>query len=694
MWQRYSTRGESICLIGCTRNCNLHFNCFPYPMLALRAYYFLKPILPWSVRTALRRWRAARRRVEYADVWPIKESAGVAPAEWPGWPDGKRFALVLTHDVESPRGVSKSHDVMEMEAQRGFRSSFNFVPEGYAMPEQVRRTLLSRGFEVGVHDLRHNGKLYFSRGSFERGARRINHYLKDWGAVGFRSGFMLHQLEWLHDLQVMYDASTFDTDPFEPQPDGVSTIFPLWVPRPGGGGYVELPYTLVQDYNLFVILQEKTIDIWKKKLDWIVSRGGMALLDTHPDYMALNGAAPERDEYPVGLYLEFLDYVKQKYEGQYWHALPRDVAQFVRQNRAVLTKKTSVKPAKPAKIWIDLDNTPHVPFFRPIIRELEKRGHQVLLTARDAFQVCELATHYGLPVKQIGRHYGKNSLRKIFGLVYRALQLLPFALKNRPTVALSHGARSQMMISNLLRIPTILLMDYEFAKNPPLVRPRWEIVPESVPYDSLYPDQHRVRKYVGIKEDVYAPEFRPDPHIYKQLGLTPEAMLVTMRPPATEAHYHNPESEKLFVAVMEKICGTPETQCVLLPRNKKQGADIRAARPDWFKDSRVIIPEMAVEGLNLLWHSDLVVSGGGTMNREAAALGVPVYSIFRGKIGGVDRRLQEEGRLVLVENLQDVENKIVFQRRNKDELPDQKPRAALRQIVDFVEEIIWLEKHS
>jgi hypothetical protein len=136
---------------------------------------------------------------------------------------------------------------------------------------------------------------------------------------------MQHNLEWLHELQVEYDASTFDTDPFEPQSDGAGTIFPFWVPGPEGNGYVELPYTLVQDFTLFVILREKNIDIWKRKLDWVAERGGMALLNTHPDYICFEEQSRARDEFSISHYEEFLRYVREKYEGVFWSAIPLEV---------------------------------------------------------------------------------------------------------------------------------------------------------------------------------------------------------------------------------------------------------------------------------------------------------------------------------------------------------------------------------
>src|SRR2546421_2046417 len=262
--------------------------------------------------------------------------------------------------------------------------------------------------------------------------------------------------------------------------------------------------------------------------------------------------------------------------------------------------------ARLMRIWIDLDNTPHVPFFKPVIRELEQRGYKVVLTARDAFQVCELASGSGLRYTRVGRHYGRNRLLKVWGLAWRSIQLLPFLLRERPVLGLSHGSRGQILLCNLLRIPTIMVMDYEHAQTPPLVRPRWEIVPEVLFNESLHcKDKSRIRTYQGIKEDVYAPEFTPDPALVEQLGLNSGNIIVTVRPPANEAHYHNPESETFFVEFMKRIAVTSGLKAVLLPRNKAQEAQIRGSWPEWFKDSKIIVPKGAVDGLNLLWFSDL-----------------------------------------------------------------------------------------
>jgi predicted glycosyltransferase len=281
--------------------------------------------------------------------------------------------------------------------------------------------------------------------------------------------------------------------------------------------------------------------------------------------------------------------------------------------------------------------------------------------------------------------------RKVFGLLWRSIQLTPFLLRQRPRLALSHGSRSQILLSNLFRIPTILAMDYEYAQTIPFAHPRWMIVPLALAGKKLYSKEEYVRYYRGIKEDVYAPEFKPDPTLLKDLGLGQDEIVVTVRPPANEAHYYTPESDKLMLELMSRIRQTPGVRVVLLPRNHAQEQDLKARHPEWFLNDKTVIPSRVVGGLDLLWFSDLVVSGGGTMNREAAALGVPVYSIFRGKSGAVDLMLEKEGRLTMIHDVEEVWAKIRFVRRDKAGGPDNRPRAALEDIVNHIEEIIRIE---
>lgn len=309
-------------------------------------YYYLKPYLPRPLRVRMRQAWAQRIRTRGSNHWPIDPAAGRTPKDWKGWPDHRKFAVLLTHDVEGPSGLARVKALAEVEMSLGFRSSFNFIPEGpYDVPEDLRSWLIDHGFEVGVHDLKHDGKLYASREAFRRNAERINQHLKAWGAVGFRAGFMLHNLDWIHDLEVEYDGSTFDVDPFEPQPDGYGTIFPFWVPSiddvegdgrwriPGKrrAGYLELPYTLPQDSTLFPYLQHETNSIWLNKLKWVAERGGMALVNVHPDYIAMDEDGREGGEgYPLEHYRSLLQTIRRNYADEAWCVVPRELARQVK----------------------------------------------------------------------------------------------------------------------------------------------------------------------------------------------------------------------------------------------------------------------------------------------------------------------------------------------------------------------------
>ncbi|MBJ6749033.1 polysaccharide deacetylase family protein [Geomonas anaerohicana] len=292
-----------------------------------RAYYRVKPWMSRRFQIMLRSAVAKYKRYIFQNVWPIDPAAGAVPPGFRGWPQGKRFSVVLTHDVDTARGVARCEQLMALEQELGFRSSFNFVAYDYHLPPALRNKLVSHGFEVGLHGLEHNRKLYESAETFERHAVQINNYLKEWGAVGFRSPCVYHNFEWLHQLDIIYEASAFDTDPFEPQSDGLKTIFPVQQTKVPGREYVVLPYTLPQDFTMFILFREKDISIWKEKLRWIAEHGGMALLITHPDYMNFGGEVGY-DEYPHELYRDLLDHIRKEYQGQYWHQLPQEVACF------------------------------------------------------------------------------------------------------------------------------------------------------------------------------------------------------------------------------------------------------------------------------------------------------------------------------------------------------------------------------
>lgn len=432
-------------------------------MLRNRLYYHIKPVLSPHIRLGLRRWFAVRKRNHIGHSWPILPGSERPPQNWPGWPGGKKFALVLTHDVESQLGVDKSPGLMELEKSLGFRSSFNYIPEGgYRVSRELRDKLTQNGFEVGVHDLHHDGKLYHGRREFSARAARINEYLQDWGAVGFRSGFMLHNLEWLHDLNAAYDASTFDTDPFEPQPDGVGTIFPFWVPalqapikaatinqspklvRPG---YVELPYTLPQDSTLFLLLRERHPDIWIQKLDWIAKHGGMALVNVHPDYLQFEGETASLRAFPVELYARFLQYARDRYGDSFWQPLPREMASFV-------AKTKPMRPVKPRRVCMVTYS-----YYREdsrVVRYAEalaERGDHVdVLSVRRSLDLPKHEVFGNVNLFRIQARLGKSEKSRLSFL----LPILRFLVSSSIWIALQHK-RKRYDLLHIHNVPDFLV---------------------------------------------------------------------------------------------------------------------------------------------------------------------------------------------------------------------------------------------
>lgn len=312
-----------------------------------------------------------------------------------------------------------------------------------------------------------------------------------------------------------------------------------------------------------------------------------------------------------------------------------------------------------------------MPFFLPVIENLERRGFEMILTGRDAYQVRELLDFYHVRCTMVGRHHGKNKFLKIAGAVTRALSLTARMVRRRPDLAVSHGSRAQLLACFFLGIPSLMVIDYEFAATTRFINPTWTMVPDVIAAASIDFTHSTVLKYPGIKEDVYLSRFRPDATLRERLGIGADDLLVMLRPPATEAHYHNHESDLLFDEVLAVLAERPEVKAVLLPRNERQAAVLRQSCAAAIEARRIIIPAQVEDGLNLIWNADVVISGGGTMNREAAAMRIPVYSIFRGKIGAVDRYLVEDGRLILLESVADVRRKLQLVRRTLENPLDQ-----------------------
>lgn len=308
------------------------------------------------------------------------------------------------------------------------------------------------------------------------------------------------------------------------------------------------------------------------------------------------------------------------------------------------------------RIWIDLANSPHVPFFRSLTNEFIQRNHEIVVTARAFAETVELAEAAGFAPQVIGGHGGGRLSGKAGNLVQRALALARWARGRNLDLALSHNSYSQVLAARALSLRTVTLMDYEHqpANHLAFRLASRIIVPRAFPEAALsrfgaHPE--KVRRYAGLKEDVYLADFQTDPEFQKQLsklGIDDEDILVTVRPPASEALYHRFENE-LFDRLVERLLATPSVKVVLLPRNESQ-RKIYSMQ----SSARLILPG-PIDGGNLIAHSDLVVSAGGTMNREAAALGIPAASIYFGEWAAIDQELVEEGRLRRISTLEDVQ---------------------------------------
>jgi peptidoglycan/xylan/chitin deacetylase (PgdA/CDA1 family) len=295
----------------------------------LRAYYAAKPLMPRRLQLGLRRAYAPVQARRVFPAWPIEpllvdrrdeelmdriraSSDGRVPVV-NFWPERRRFAVVLTHDVEGPVGVNNVMRVVDLERRHGFVSAWNFVAEWYPIPDGLFDTLRAAGCEIGLHGIRHDGRMFRSRADFDQALPPIQDYLRRWDAVGFRSPATHRNAAWMAELPALYDSSFPDTDPFEPQPGGCCSIFPFRF-----GRVVELPITLVQDHTLFEILRDLTIERWVTKSKWIIRHHGLINLIVHPDYVV----DPKR----LAVYEEFLVWLACQADA--WHALPRDVARW------------------------------------------------------------------------------------------------------------------------------------------------------------------------------------------------------------------------------------------------------------------------------------------------------------------------------------------------------------------------------
>ncbi len=312
------------------------------------------------------------------------------------------------------------------------------------------------------------------------------------------------------------------------------------------------------------------------------------------------------------------------------------------------------------RIWIDLGNSPHVPFFSALSREFAKRGHEVVWTARDYAQTVELAKSAGLDPVVFGTHGGKNVVSKAMKFASRVLELRKWASREKIDLVLSHNSQEPLVVARLLGLKSVNLMDYEHHPGNHLSfrTAKKLIVPKTFPDAALRKfgvEESKVRRFDGIKEDVYLADFQPDPQfpaVLSSLGVSGDDILVVIRPHAPEALYHRGIANQLLSDALEKFAAVPRCKIILLPRKTYQGDELQRNHPH----ANIIIPDGVVDGANLMAAADLVVSGGGTMNREAAALGVPTVTIFAGRPAVIDEYLVSEGRLQKIHTKADLQN--------------------------------------
>lgn len=301
------------------------------------------------------------------------------------------------------------------------------------------------------------------------------------------------------------------------------------------------------------------------------------------------------------------------------------------------------------RVWIDLTNSPHVLVMRPIIAALEADGHQVEVTARDFAQTLGLCERFGIPCTAVGRHRGGRMAGKAAGLVSRSLALARWARGRGFDAALGHGSNDVTVAAKLLRIPSATAFDYEWATVQHNVNCRLArnvVVPDAIPPERLYRygARGKLRPYEGLKEEYYLADFEPDSAVLDELGLDESQPLAVVRTPPEVSLYHRFENP-LFPRVLERLRDSAQT--VVLPRTEEQRAELA-------KLGGFVVPERAVDAQSLVWFADVVISAGGTMNREAVALGTPVFTTFEGRLGAVDERLLAEGRLRKLDDPQQV----------------------------------------
>jgi predicted glycosyltransferase len=300
-------------------------------------------------------------------------------------------------------------------------------------------------------------------------------------------------------------------------------------------------------------------------------------------------------------------------------------------------------------IWVDCTAAAHPLVLRPLIERLEAQGHEVFVTAREYGQTVGILDRLGMPYTVVGEHGGASKLGKAWALGGRSARLARIVWERRPQLGIAHGSVDLALVAATCRFPSVQMQDYEFAQLQRQIAfrlARRVLVPETIPLErmaKLGVKGEKLVRYPGLKEEYYLAGFEPDPAVLGELGLDREKVLVVVRPPPETSEYH--ARNDLYGATIDRLAAAPEAQAVVIPRTESQGEAVRTLAA-----ANLIVPERAIDAQSLIAYADLVVSAGGTMNREAVALGTPVFSTFTGRMGGVDEALIADGRLRVLDD--------------------------------------------
>ena len=337
------------------------------------------------------------------------------------------------------------------------------------------------------------------------------------------------------------------------------------------------------------------------------------------------------------------------------------------------------------RIWIDLANSPHVLVFEPIARRLREKGHELFFTLRDFAQTIPLARARALEGPVVGGHGGKSRVKKVVNISARTAALVRFAKKQGIDFALGHNSYAQVVAAKVARVPVLTMMDYEGqpANHLAFRLADWVLVPKFFPEEALRKfGAKRIHTYTGFKEELYLADFVPQEDFVEELAsisarpIDQKRVLVTVRSPATMALYHRFQNP-LFSRLLERLRADGNAFVVLLARTEEQRKSISQDFPEFF------CPQVALDGPNLLYHSDLVISAGGTMNREAALLGTPAYTLFAGELPAVDEELVRRGWLGVLRSEADID---ALSLQRKDHGPERAQSQVLDEVAGVVEE--------